>query len=62
MAKKMGRPPKSAEDRRDSPLPLRFTAAERAMLDQAAEASGESTTAAWARPVLVQAAKRAIRK
>jgi len=52
---KMGRPPLPPEERMNTQLKIRFTAAERADLDRAA---GDDETSTWAREVLLRAAKR----
>jgi hypothetical protein len=51
---KMGRPPLPPAERMDKQVKIRFTAAEREELERAADGN----TAAWAREVLLRAAKR----
>lgn len=54
----MGRPPKDPEDRRTNFVSVPVTDAERAVIDAAADAAGVKL-AAWARGVLLKAAKKA---
>jgi hypothetical protein len=58
MKTKRGAPKKPPEERKGSPLQIRLTEAERAACDKAAE-NADVKLAAWARSVLVRAAKRA---
>jgi uncharacterized protein (DUF1778 family) len=51
----MGRKPLPPEDRREKPLRIRLTDAEREEIDKAA--NGQSST--WAREVLLRAARKA---
>jgi hypothetical protein len=53
-AKRMGRPPKPAAERQTERLELRMTAAEL----KAIEKAGGENVSAWARQVLVRAARR----
>jgi hypothetical protein len=52
--KRMGRPPKPAEERQTERLEIRMTAEERALIERAAGGN----TSSWARGVLVRAARR----
>jgi len=52
--KKLGRPPKTDAERRDSVVYLKVTAAEKAAID----AAGQPEPSVWARDVLLRAAKR----
>lgn len=54
---KMGRPPKSPDERRTESMKLPLTAAEKAAIESAAEVDGEKPVT-WARDVLLRAAKR----
>ncbi len=58
MAARMGRPPKDPKDVRKRIVSVPVTEAEGGLFDAAAEAEGV-TLAAWARGVLLRAAKRA---
>ena len=53
----MGRPPLPPDEVRDQILQLRTTSAERTLLEAAA-GRADATFAEWARPILLQAAKR----
>jgi hypothetical protein len=53
--KRMGRPPKPAEERQTARLEIRMTAADLKLIEGAADGN----TSTWARNVLVRAAKRA---
>jgi hypothetical protein len=53
-SKRMGRPPKPAEERQTERLEIRMTAKERALIERA----GGANTSGWARRVLVKAARR----
>lgn len=57
----MGRKRLSDDERRAKPLRIRLNDDERAMVDAAAEASGDSASG-WARDVLLKAAKPSKRK
>ncbi len=57
-SRERGRPPKLPEERRTSELRIRLTAAERLILDRAAN-GGTST---WARDLLLRAAKGGLRR
>jgi hypothetical protein len=54
MKKKMGAPVKPPEERKSVLMAIRFTEAEKAAIDSAAE--GKAST--WAREVLLKAARR----
>ena len=54
MKKKMGAPTKPPEERKSVLMAIRFTEAEKAAIDSAAD--GKAST--WARRVLLRAAKR----
>jgi uncharacterized protein (DUF1778 family) len=56
--KNRGAPEKPPEDRKSTLLGIRLTAAEREMVDAAAD--GKAST--WARDVILRAAKRQLRK
>ena len=58
----MGRPQLPDDERRDKPLRIRLTDAERALLDEAAEKAGCANTSCWARETLERAAKRLVKK
>jgi uncharacterized protein (DUF1778 family) len=60
--KKLGRPPKKAQDLRGKPLPIRFTDEQRALIAEAARLAEERDTSSWARKILVQAARKEIAK
>jgi uncharacterized protein (DUF1778 family) len=51
-----GRPPKPPEERRDKPLRIRLTPAEREALDAAAAQEGQETST-WARNLLLTCAE-----
>jgi hypothetical protein len=53
----MPRPPKKPEDRKDYHLRVPLTQAQRALVDAAAQAEGQEK-AAWARTILLAAAKK----
>jgi hypothetical protein len=53
---KRGRPPKPAGEKLDAALHVKMTAAQRALIDQAAD--GDAAT--WARDVLLRSAKRKV--
>ncbi|WP_156045883.1 MULTISPECIES: hypothetical protein [Actinomycetes] len=55
-----GRPPLDPEQRRSAPVPVRFTAQERALVEAAAGSAGVSVSA-WVRQRAVKDAKRASR-
>lgn len=55
--KRMGRPPKPSAERQTERLEIRMTAAELALIEKAATGA----TSAWARNVLVRAARRAVK-
>jgi uncharacterized protein (DUF1778 family) len=55
---KRGAPKKPPEERKENPLQVRLTGDERAACDAAADKAGQNLSA-WARSVLVRAAKRA---
>lgn len=57
MNAKMGRPPKEPEERRTKMVSVPLTEAEREEIDTAVEARGVKL-AAWARDVLLRAARR----
>ena len=57
---RMGRKPLPEEDRRDKPLRIRMTDAEREQIDLAAELAGYGGSSGWAREVLLKAAKKQI--
>lgn len=57
----MGRPRVADEDRRDKPLRIRLTEAEREQIDRAAEMTEHNGSASWARDTLLKAAQRVIR-
>lgn len=57
MATKRGRPPKAPEERQATVLQIGLTADESALIEKAA-ASKQAKPVAWAREVLVKAAKR----
>jgi hypothetical protein len=57
MNAKMGRPPKDPEDRRTKMVSVPLTEAEREEVDAAADAAGVKI-AAWARDVLLRAARK----
>ncbi|MDV7137166.1 plasmid mobilization protein [Williamsia muralis] len=52
-----GRPPLDPEQRRSAPVPVRFTAQERALVEAAAGSAGVSVSA-WVRQRAVKDAKR----
>jgi uncharacterized protein (DUF1778 family) len=54
--KRMGRPPKPADERQNARLEIRMTDAELALIEKAAK----DRISTWARSVLVRAAKRAV--
>lgn len=56
-----GRPPLEASKRRTAPVPVRFTQAERDLIDSAATAD-EQSVSAWVRDRAVDAAKRRAQK
>lgn len=56
---KRGRPPKSEDDRKDVDLRIPVTTEQKDTIVKAATAAGEDM-AAWARPILMQAAKKAV--
>ncbi len=58
---KMGRPPKTEDERQTTTLRLRLTAADDATIRQAAASAGESLSA-WMRGVLLRAARRKLRR
>ncbi len=58
---KMGRPPKTEEERQTRTLRVRLTSADDQTIRQAAEAAGKSLSA-WVRDVLVRAAKRRLNR
>jgi len=55
--KRMGRPPKKRTERKDVDLRIPVTADQKELVARAAELQG-SDMAAWARPILLSAAKR----
>lgn len=55
---RMGRKPLPDEERRDKPLRIRLTDAEREKIDAAAEQAGYSGSSGWARDLLVEAAEK----
>lgn len=55
---RMGRKPLPDENRRDKPLRIRLTDAEREQIDKAAEQAGYSGSSGWARDLLTEAAER----
>ena len=57
----MARPPKKAELRMDRNLVIPVTAMQRELVNQGAAAAGQDM-ATWARPILLNAAKREIAK
>ena len=57
MTTRRGRPPKEPEDKRTEMVSVPMTETEKAAVDAAAEASGVKL-AAWARDVMLRAAKR----
>jgi hypothetical protein len=52
-----GRPPKAAIDRRTDSMKIPMTAAEKRLVESAAE-SGDAKPVTWARDVLLKAAQR----
>jgi uncharacterized protein (DUF1778 family) len=52
-----GRPPLEASKRRTAPVPVRFTEAERDLIESAAQAD-EQSVSAWVRDRALAAAKR----
>jgi uncharacterized protein (DUF1778 family) len=57
----MPRPRKKPEDRKDYHLRIPLTDAQRALIEEAAKVA-ESDMAAWARTILLEAAKRTVAK
>ena len=55
---RMGRKPLSDEERRDKPLRIRLTDAEREKIDAAAEKAGYGGSSGWARDLLIEAAEK----
>jgi hypothetical protein len=55
----MGRPPKNPEDRKKYQLHVPLTEAQRALIAEAVRLDGEDK-AAWARAILLEAAKRRV--
>ncbi|WP_425437828.1 plasmid mobilization protein [Mycobacterium neglectum] len=55
-----GRPPLEAGQRRTAPVPVRFTATEREVIEAAAKADGQSVSA-WVRDRALAAARRRTR-
>jgi hypothetical protein len=55
--KRMGRPPKSPEDRRTDNMKIPLSADEKALIEGAAE-SDDAKPVTWARDTLLRAAKR----
>lgn len=55
--KPRGRPPKSKEERKDVDLRIPVTADQKELVAEAARKAGEDL-AAWARPILIDAAQR----
>ena len=60
MKTKRGAPKKPPEKRKGNAVQVRLTEAERAACDEAADLAGQKMSA-WARDVMVRAAKRAAR-
>ena len=60
--KRMGRKPLSDDERRDKPLRIRLTDAEREVIDDAAESAGDNSTSRWARDALLKIAERELRR
>ncbi len=60
--RKRGRPPKPAGQRQDAVIRFRVRQADYEIMERAAESAGESSLSAWARPVLLRAATRRLRK
>ncbi len=58
--RKRGRPPKPKGQQKDAVIRFRVKPADFEIIEQAAESTG--SISAWARPVLLRAAKRATRK
>jgi uncharacterized protein (DUF1778 family) len=54
-----GRPPLEAAQRRSAPVPVRFTEAERELVESVAEAD-EQSLSAWVRDQALRAAKRRV--
>ena len=61
MEKKMGRPPKKPEDRRDTSMRIPMTEAEKQAIEDGAGAIGEKPIT-WARETLLKAAQRSIKR
>ena len=59
---RMGRKPLSDEERRDKPLRIRLTDAEREVIDGAAGSAGHHSTSRWARDTLLRAAERELHR
>ncbi|MGC1275993.1 MAG: hypothetical protein WBC44_19990 [Planctomycetaceae bacterium] len=57
MNAKMGRPPKTPDERRVETIRVPLTEAEKAVIDTAAERDGAKVTT-WAREALLKAAKK----
>ena len=55
--KRMGRPPKPADEKQTARLEIRMTDAELTLIEKAAGGAGGKTST-WARETLVKAAKR----
>jgi hypothetical protein len=55
---KTGRPRKSPEEKRSEPIPVVYTAAEKAEIEAAAEVAGADSVSSWIRTVLLKAARR----
>ena len=59
--KRIGRPPKDKDLLMDVPLRIMLTATQKALIEEAARMSGDDV-AAWARPILLRAAKAGVRR
>ena len=58
----MGRKRLEDKERRDKPLRIRLTDAERELFDEAAAKAGYNGSSGWARDVLLKAAERESKK
>ncbi len=55
----MGRPPKASGERKDVDLRIPVTTDQKELVTEAARATGQDM-AAWIRPIIIEAAKRAL--
>lgn len=59
-AKKAGRPPLPEDERRESPIPVRFKDDERKMIDRATEALDLRSVSAFIRDAAIEKARRVL--